>query len=254
MKNLSFLTLLLCLSFFFSCKVCPDCPTITSENPTINKTIDYKVPITSPALDVLYWQCGNPIDLDLPNNWKLPKISATNADVLQSNSDNRKFTIVPSGKTCVLNNQVTTTDGNLHQWDRKYTVIKPPKPEIELLVNGRLYNGASPISKKSRVVVRLKPNSDFGAALPKDARYQISRIDLLSQRSLGAPTKVGTYSGSGKDAAKGIPISLGNKLKQDTPGTIIYFKIDKVYRVNFQNKKVEEKFPDRMLYLSAVIK
>ena len=254
MKNLLLSTVLLYISFLFSCKVCPDCPTLTSENSTDNNTVVHNIPITSPAVDVLYWKCGNPIDLDLPNDWKLPKITASNAEVLQSNSDNKKFTIVPSGKTCILSNQATTSGGNLHQWDRSYNVIKPPKPDIELLVNGKLYNGASPISKKSQVVVRVKPNPDFLSSMPKDARYQISRIDLLSQRSLGAPTKVGTYNGAGKDASQGITINLGNKLKNDPPGTKIYFKIDKIYRVNFQNKKVEEKFSDRMLYAGAVIK
>jgi hypothetical protein len=82
----------------------------------------------------------------------------------------------------------------------------------------------------------------------------ISNVDLLSQRSLGAPSKVGVFNGNGKDGIKGIPVALGNKLKSDSPGTKIYFKIDKVYRINFQNKKIEEKFADRDLYIGAVIK
>ena len=147
-----------------------------------------------------------------------------------------------------------TNGQNIKIDDVKYKVIKPPKPSIQLLVSGREYNGASPIPKKSSCVVRLKPDADFRAALPKDARYMISKVSLLSQRSLGAPSTVGSYSGSGKDAVKGIPVSLGNKLKSDAPGTKIFFKIDKVYRVNFQNKKVEVRFGDRELYIGAIIK
>lgn len=82
----------------------------------------------------------------------------------------------------------------------------------------------------------------------------ITKVDLLSQRSLGAPTTVDTYNGSGKDAVKGISVELGNALKQDSPGTKIYFKIDKVYRINFQGKNLEEKFGERELYIGAVIK
>jgi len=134
--------------------------------------------------------------------------------------------------------------------DVTYKVIKPPKPDILLLVNGKEYNGAAPISKKSNAVVRIKADSDFKAALPQDARYVVNNVSLLAQRSLGAPTKVGAYRSGGET----VKCPLGNKLKADPPGTKIYFKIDKVYRKNFKGKKVEEKFGDRDLYIGAVIR
>jgi hypothetical protein len=161
---------------------------------------------------------------------------------------------VPTGKTCVLSVASNTNGQNIKIDDIAYKVIKPPKPDIVLLVNGKEYNGAAPISSKSNCVVRVRPDSDFLSALPRDARYLVSSVDLLSQRSLGAPSKVGVFSGAGTDGVKGIPVALGNKLKGDTPGTKIYFKIDKVYRINFQNNKIEEKFSDRDLYIGAVIK
>jgi gliding motility-associated protein GldM len=215
-----------------------------------------EVVITSASVQNLYYQCGNTINVDVPalGEFYNPKFTATQAKVLPSKSDKRKVTIVPSGRKCVLGVSSLTNGQNIKIDDVTYKVIKPPKPSIQLLVNNKEYNGASAIPKKSRCVVRLQADSDFRSALPKDARYLISSINLLSQRSLGAPTKVGSYSGSGKDALKGIPINLGNKLKSDPPGTKIYFKIDKIYRVNFQNKKIEEKFGDRDLYIGAVIK
>ncbi len=103
-------------------------------------------------------------------------------------------------------------------------------------------------------MVRLKPDNDFASALPGDARYTIGTIDLLAQKSLGAPTKVGGTSGGGKDAVKGLPVETGGALKSEVPGTKIYFKIDHIYRINFQKKSVEEKFVDRELYIGAVIK
>lgn len=215
-----------------------------------------EVVITSASVQNLYYNCGNTINVDVPALGDLynPKFSASNASVLPSKSDKKKVTIVPTGKSCVLGVSSLTNGQTIKIDDVKYRVIKPPKPSVELLVNGKAYNGASPIPKKSRCVVRLKADSDFKAALPKDARYAISRVDLLSQRSLGAPTKVASQSGSGKDATKGIPVNLGNKLKSDPPGTKIFFKIDKIYRVNFQNKKIPEKFGDIDLYIGALIK
>lgn len=215
-----------------------------------------EVVITSASVQNLYYSCGNTINVDVPALGDLynPKFTATSATVLPSSSDKRKVTIVPTGRTCVLGVSSLTNGQNIKIDDIKYKVIKPPKPTIELLVNGKPYNGSAPINKKSQVVVRVKPDSDFLSALPKDARYAITKVDLLSARSLGAPSRVGSYSGSGKDASKGVPISLGNKLKSDPPGTKIYFEIDNVYRINFQNAKVKEDFGERELLIGALIR
>ena len=215
-----------------------------------------EVVITSASVQNLYYKCGNIINVDVPalGEFYSPKFTASQAEVLTSSKDKRKVTIVPSGKKCVLGVSSITNGQNIKIDNITYKVIKPPKPDIQLLVNGKSYNGASPIPKKSRVKVKLKADPDFRSALPKDARYMITKAELLSQRSLGAPTRVGSYSGSGKDALAGIPINLGNKLKSDPPGTKIYFKIDKVYRVNFKNSKVQEKFGEMDLYIGAVIK
>ena len=215
-----------------------------------------EVVITSASVQNLYWNCGNALNVDVPALGDLynPKFAASSATVLPSTSDKKKVTIIPTGRECILGVSSLTNGQTIKIDDIKYKVIKPPKPEIQLLVNGKEYNGASPIPSKSNCVVRVKADSDFLSALPKDARYMISNVDLLSQRSLGAPTKVAAYSGGGVDGTKGIPVALGNSLKGDTPGTKIYFKIDKVYRINFQNNKIEENFADRDLFVGAVIK
>ncbi len=268
MKNILIPILFLIIILNYSCKKCPECPDVQNNNETVTQIdtvyinentegnaniIGRNIPIISQSVDILYYNCGNTLNFDLEEGEAVPDIKASSANVLKSKSDERKFTVVPTGKTCVISCIINNED-SYHKWDRKYKVIKPPKPEIQLLVNGKEYNGASPINKKSNVVLRLKPDADFKASMPRDARYMISNVDLLAQRSLGAPTKIGTYSGLGKDATKGIPIPLGNKLKADTPGTIIYFKIKSIYRMNFQNKKIEEKYADREFYVSAVIK
>ena len=214
------------------------------------------VQVSSASIQNLYYKCGNTVHVDVPALGDLynPVIKASSAEVLRSKSDKRKFTLVPSGKSCVVNVSSNTNGQQIKIDDIKYMVIKPPRPRIEVMVNNKLYNGMSPISKKSNLRLRVVPNSDFKAMMPKDARYMLSNVKLLSQRSLGAPSQVGTFSGSGKDAAKGIPIALGNKLKQDAPGTKIYLKVDKIYRVNFKNQKIQEKFNDAELAQGLIIK
>lgn len=215
-----------------------------------------EVVITSASVQNLYYNCGNTINVDVPalGEFYNPKFTASSATVLPSQSDKRKVTIVPTGKTCVLGVSSLTNGQNIKIDDITYKVIKPPRPNLNIYVNGKEYNGATPIPGKSSCKLVVDPDNDFKNALPKDARYMVTGIDLLSQRSLGAPTKVATFNGNGKDAVAGIPMDLGNSLKSDPPGTKIYFKVDKVYRLNFQNAKVEEAFTDRDLYIGAVIK
>lgn len=215
-----------------------------------------EVVITSASVQNLYWKCGNKLNVDVPALGELynPVFKASQAEVIKDKSDKKTVTIVPSGKKCVLSVSSNTNGNVIKVDDVNYKVIKPPRPHLLLIVNGKEYDGVSPISKKSTVSVVVKPDHDFLAALPKDARYSIDKVELLVQRSLGAPTKADTKKGSGKDATKGLQFKLGAKLKQDTPGTKIYFKIHKIYRINFTNKKVEEKFSERDLMMGAVIK
>jgi gliding motility-associated protein GldM len=215
-----------------------------------------EVVITSASVQNLYANCGNTINVDCPalGEFYNPKFTATEAQVLPSGTDKRVITIVPTGKTCVLGVSSLTNGQNIKIDDIKYKVIKPPRPEIVLEVLGKEYNGASPIPAKADCKVKIRPDNDFRNALPKDARYVIDAIDLLSARSLGAPAKVASFSGNGKDAVSGVSVALGNSLKGDPPGTKIFFKIGTIYRMNFQNKRIEEQFGDRDLYIGAIIK
>lgn len=215
-----------------------------------------EVVITSASVQNLYANCGNTINVDVPalGEFYNPKFAATSATVLPNTGDKRKVTIVPTGKTCVLSVSSLTNGQNIKIDDITYKVIRPPRPTIDLMVNGKLFNGATPIPAKAPCKVVVNPDNDFKAALPKDARYMVSSIKLLSQRSLGAPTTAATFSGAGKDAVSGITCDLGNSLKGDAPGTKIFFNVEKVYRINFQNQKIEEPFSDKDLYIGAIIK
>ncbi len=215
-----------------------------------------EVVITSASVQILYANCGNTINVDVPalGGFYAPKFTATEADVLPSSSDKRVVTIVPRGKSCVLGVSSNSNGQMIKVDDVKYRVIAPPRPEIVLEVLGKEYNGVTPIPAKADCKVKMRPDRYFQTGLPKDARYTVDHIDLLVARSLGAPAKVATYSGSGKDAGQGIPTPLGNSLKSEIPGTKCYFKIGTISRLNFQNKRIAEDFGDRELYIGFVIK
>jgi gliding motility-associated protein GldM len=215
-----------------------------------------EVVITSKSVQNLYRACGNKINIDVPALGDLynPVISASGgADVIQDPANKKIFTIVPQGKECIVGVTSNTNGQNLKIDDIKYSVIGPPRPSIQLLVNGKVYDGTTPIPRKSTIVLKVVPDKEFMEKLPADARYEVSQITVKVQRGLGAPKTILNQAGSGKDARVGVSLSLGVSLQDDPAGTKIYVEVDKIQRVNFKNQKVEEAFGMTEKIIGAVI-
>jgi len=210
-----------------------------------------EVQITSAAIQNMYRNCANDVNIDVPalGDFYNPKVSASSAQVITTPEDRRLFRIIPTGNQCVvsvanvLNGQTTKID------DVVYKVIEPPKPTIDFAINGQRTDGSTPVPKGSRVQVRLVPDEDFKAALPRDARYGITGINVKAQLSLGPPQTVNTVGGS-SDATQPITVSLGSRVQQAPSNTKIYIEIEDIYRTNFQGKRI----PDKRFYAAEKIR
>ena len=229
------------------------------EELTLNDSYFVRKPevvVASASVQNLYKDCGNTLLIDVPSMGEMfnPKITASSAQVLPSKSDKRKVTIVPSGKKCVVSVSSMTNGQMIKVDDLSYKVIAPPKPTLQMIVNGKAYNGMSSISSKSGVVLKAKPDSDFMSGLPKDARYSFDRIEVLVKNGAGAPKKVGSVNGAGKSAQRGIELKLASYLKGVKPGSLCFLKIGNVYRINFKNKKVKVKLDDREKVFAFTVK
>ncbi|MEM6726465.1 MAG: hypothetical protein AAF598_20660 [Bacteroidota bacterium] len=257
MKPLTFFSVGLAFVMLASCK--QDCPPVTPSTPQVIRDTVFQQNESGFWLRTaddqpLYWQCANQLNFDVTDDVLDLSYTASSAKVIPSTSDYRNVTIIPIGKQTVVGISELKTGNEVRKVNRRYTVVKPPKPRLVLMVNGKEYNGLAPFSKKSRLTVKVVPDADFKNQFPQEAKYEISKINLLAARSLGAPTRVGSYSGAGKDATVGVVVALGSKLNSDVPGTKIYIDIEKVYRINGEGKKVEEKYLDQELAIGAIIK
>jgi gliding motility-associated protein GldM len=215
-----------------------------------------EVVITSKSIQILYRACGNKINIDVPALGDLynPIITASGGGEVISDPGNKKvFTIVPQGKECVIGVTSNTNGQNLKIDDVKYSVIPPPRPSIQLIVNGKVYDGTTPINRKSGLTMKIVPDKDFMEKLPADARYQVSQVNVKAQLTLGAPKTILSENGTGKDARLGISLPLGVSLQNAAPGTKIFVEIDKIYRINFKNQKVEESFGTTEKLVGATI-
>ncbi len=219
-----------------------------SEQFTVRKP---EVQITSAAIQNMYRNCANDVNIDVPalGDFYNPKVTASSAQVVTAPSDRRKFRIIPTGRQCivtvanVLNGATTKID------DVAYKVIEPPKPTIDFAINGNRTDGSTPVPKGSRIQLRLVPDDDFKAALPTDARYGLTKVNVKAQLSLGPPTTVNSIPGP-SDATQPFNVPLGSRVNQAPSNTKIYIEIEDIYRTNFQGKRI----PDKRFYASELIK
>lgn len=200
-----------------------------------------EVVVTSAAVQLLYRNCGNQLNITAPalGDYYFPQVSAQGGQIRKKNNTRSIFTVIPNGNKCLLDVK-STYGGNTVQLDKiAYKVIAPPKPEVRFKVNGTTFNGYQTVPKNSRFSFWLNPDKDFKAQLPRDARYEVSSIDIKLARGLSVPTTVKTIRMSGKDATRPSRISMPSQVRQAPAGSRVYIVINKVYRINFEGKREE---------------
>ncbi|MEL6674058.1 MAG: GldM family protein [Bacteroidota bacterium] len=215
-----------------------------------------EVVVNSAAIQILYQECGNDVNIDVPalGDQYNPKIAIDKGRVITNSKSRTKFRLVPTGRTAKVTVSSVTNGQTVKIDDVNYKVIKPPKPTIDMRVNGKKVTGA-PVSKTSRVQVKLDADPDFKSSLPQDARYGIQGVEVKAQLSLGPPVTVNRINTAGKDATKAISVAMGTRVRQARAGTTVYIVLNDIYRVNFQNKRiVDRRFSEVERTLSLVVK
>ena len=228
------------------------------ENITVENEYTVRKPgvtITSAAVQNLYRDCANDLNISSPalGNYYNPRVTVTNGSVTPNQSSKEKFRIIPTGRTCdvkvnnVINGSASTIDVI------KFNVITPPKPSINMRVDGREVSGPTPMTRASRIEVRLEPDNEFKSQLPQDAKYGITRYTVKAQQGLGSPQTIHSGSISG-EASAAKRISLGGRVSSLRPGTNIYIELEGIYRVNFQNKKINIPYNRREMITTLVLR
>lgn len=215
-----------------------------------------EVVVRSKALQILYKDCGNVVEVDVPALGDLynPDFSrSTGGKVVKSAQNRKEITIVPGSPKFDLS-VYTNTNGQSVMLDKlTYNVVKPPKPRIALLVNGREHNAAAPVNKRGSVVVKLIADSEFSKTLPKDARYRASKVNLMLQDGIGPPRNIKSYSGA--DIQRGVKINLAQgAIRNAYPGAKIYFEVEDIKRINFEGKSVSTGIGRAESFLSAIVR
>jgi len=221
---------------------------------TINQIGNLVVPtFVSLSAPLMFANCKNILNVDLPGNPGRLMLAATSASVIVAPNQSR-FSIIPTSNTCFVKGSLIANGDEQIVYQSNFKTSTPPKPNLQLIVNGREFDGISPISKNSRLTIKIKPDTFFAENFTEDATYEIDEIDVLVQRSLGAPSKVGTFNSNRQNANNGINLNTSTMFRTDPPGTKCYIKIGKVSRRTSDNQLIEVAFTESELILGFIIK
>lgn len=224
------------------------------ETLTLTETFTVRKPevkITSAAVQHLYRDCANDLNIEVPllGAAYRPRIEAQGGGRVQVSSEQaQKVRVIPSGQALTLN-IASENQGQVVPLDAvRFQVITPPKPMLDFKVNGREYNGTTPVTAGSRLTVALVPDPEFARTMRQDARYRIARAKILLKNGLGPPQVVKTIDLSREDATREMPLQLSSAIGQARPGDRIFVQLEGISRLNFQGQSIPDtRFSEREL-------
>lgn len=209
--------------------------TITIKNKGKDTSFKMEVPyivarpviqVQSASVQALYRNCGNELNVQVPalGSSYNPSFSASGAEVVKG-SQKGIVTLIPTAASVKLN----VSSGGTALGSQEFKVRLIPKPEIQVLVNGKPVDektGMSAPGPRSLTVV-AKPDESFAAFLPKDARYQVVSWMAVLVRGKRPVSTQNFNSSTG---------NLSSFASQAQPGDRIMIEVKEVKRTNFLNK------------------
>jgi gliding motility-associated protein GldM len=134
--------------------------------------------ITSDAVKALYLNCGNPLNVQCPQLGAqfAPTFSATGAQVFPQPNNRTSITVLPTGARSV---KLNVNSGGVFIGSETFPVRRVPSPTISLLNETRQEideaKGVTARSLPRQIILKANPDPDFANALPKEARYRVTR-------------------------------------------------------------------------------
>ena len=134
--------------------------------------------ITSDAVKALYLNCGNPLNVQCPQlgTQFAPTFSATGAQVFPEPNNRTSITVLPTGARSV---KLNVNSGGVFIGSETFPVRRVPSPTVSLLNESRQEideaRGVAVKSLPRQIILKANPDPDFANALPKEARYRVTR-------------------------------------------------------------------------------
>jgi len=156
------------------------------------------VQVRSAALQALYMNCGNELDIQVPalGTDYNPSFSSAQATTVKGNRTGL-VTVIPKGRSKVKLS--VKNDGNTLSVE-EFDVKKVPPPSVQLTSRGKPIDLENGVPGASLATLRVSAEADenFAREVPKDARYRVRRIEVKLARA-GRQVKTGKFSSENVD-------------------------------------------------------
>lgn len=191
------------------------------------------ISIQSASVTALYRNCGNALDVQVPalGTSYNPSFKLTGGSTI-SGSEKGKVTVIPTARKVKL---TVYSNGDLIG-DQDFNVRGVPLPTIVAVANKREVNIRDGVAVPGprKIEIEARPDKDFAAFLPKDARYRAVEIDVTLARGKRA-IKRQTF--------KSPDLTLTQFAAQAKPGDRYVIEVKNVVRRNFQNRNENVDMP-----------
>lgn len=232
-----------------------DPKTLLAEK-TINATIElndttYTIPhkyyvakpvvqVRSAALQALYQNCGNELDIQVPalgTNYN-PAFSSKEAKVTKG-ARTGLVTVVPQGRSKVKLN--VSNDGSLLSTE-VFDVKKVPPPNIVVSSRGKAISGEVPGAQLSTLSIKAEADENFKREVPKDARYRVNKVTVKLARS-GRAVRTQEFTSENLD--------LRQWRSQFRPGDALVINVERVSRRTFLGENERAK-PNQEIFIISI--
>jgi len=201
------------------------------KDTTFTQAFDYVVAkpviqIQSASVNALYLRCGNELSVQVPalGASYSPAFTASGADLKPLGKG--VVVVIPNNPTGV---KLNVSSGGSAIGFQDFKVRGIPKPTILVLSNGKEVdqkNGMSAPGPRS-LQIKAKPDESFAQFLPKDARYSVTKWNVMLARGK-RPVTQQTFSGE--------MANLSSFASQAQAGDRLIIEVQEVSRTNFLNQ------------------
>lgn len=198
------------------------------------------VQVQSASVQALYLNCGNNLDVTIPAFGEdyNPVFSSSTGEVIKG-AKKGNVTVVPDVRKVLNNNKkaALTVSSTGYSETLTFSVRKIPDPDVDVFKGSKRLNPKNPTRCGGAIEAKAVPDTDFAAFLPKDARYRVTKVELILKRgSRAVQTK--TLS-SGK-------INLNSFCRNFKSGDQLVVTIEQVKRMNFKGETELVKLPQKI--------
>lgn len=141
------------------------------------------IQVRSAALQALYMNCGNELDIQVPalGTAYNPSFSSSGAKTIKGNRTGL-VTVIPEGRSKV---KLTVSNGGNALGTETFDVKKVPPPDIVITSRNRPVDFEKGVTAAALTTIKVSAEADenFAREVPNDARYRVSKVNVKLARA-----------------------------------------------------------------------